>query len=125
MTAPALLDEVLLDLVALIPAGSLVSYADLARLATELGFSCTARRAARSLSMYGAEVPWWRVVQSSGTVADAVLATATPLLSRDGLRLSGRRVPLAEVRWCPDVEVLRSLVELPGSSPNPARRPAV
>mgnify|MGYP001030505199 FL=1 len=101
MTDPCPLDEVLLDLVGLIPPGSLATYGDMAALADELGFPCTARRAARTLRRFGSGVPWWRVVQSSGTVAQSVLAQATPLLSAEGITVVGRRVPLGQRRWRP------------------------
>lgn len=104
MTQPAPLDEVLLDLVRLIPRGSLASYADIAALSDELGFPCTARRAARAMARFGSDVPWWRVVQSTGTVAESVLARAVPLLAADGITVVGRRVPLGQRRWhpCPE-----------------------
>ena len=101
MTDPGPLDEMLLDLVRLIPAGSLATYGDMAAMAEELGFPCTARRAASTLRRFGSGVPWWRVVQSSGTVAESVLAQATALLSAEGITVVGRRVPLGQRRWRP------------------------
>ena len=101
MTDPGPLDEMLLDLVRLIPAGSLATYGDMAAMAEELGFPCTARRAASTLRRFGSGVPWWRVVQSSGTVAQSVLAQAAPLLSAEGITVVGRRVPLGQRRWRP------------------------
>lgn len=101
MTQPSPLDELLLDLVGLIPPGSLASYGDIAALAAELGFACTARRVARTLALFGSEVPWWRVVQSTGTIAQPVLPSAVPLLLADGISVAGRRVPLDQRRWCP------------------------
>lgn len=104
---PSELDEILLDMVRLIPSGNLASYADLSALASHLGYPCTARRVARTLSLFGSDVPWWRVVQSSGTVADHVLDPAVNLLRDDGVPVQGRRVPLDEVRWSPDPHELR------------------
>lgn len=105
---PSELDEILLDMVRLIPPGSLASYADLSALATTVGYPCTARRVARTLSLFGSDVPWWRVVQSSGTVADQVLAPAVALLRTEGVDVQGRRVPLNDMRWCPDLQEIRA-----------------
>lgn len=101
------LDEMLLEVVRLIPRGSLVSYADLSSLAGELGYPCTARRVARTLSLYGSEVPWWRVVQSGGTLADPVRSHAQVRLREEGVLVTGRRVPLNQHRWDPDPAALR------------------
>ncbi len=111
MTDPGPLDEMLLDLVRLIPAGSLATYGDMAAMAEELGFPCTARRAASTLRRFGSGVPWWRVVQSSGTVAESVLAQATVLLSAEGVTVVDRRVPLGQRRWRPSPEDLLPVVD--------------
>lgn len=97
-------------MVRLIPPGSLSSYADLSALASELGYPCTARRVARALSVYGSDVPWWRVVQASGTIADQVIAEAAPLLRAEGVPVRGKRVPLAQMRWSPEPLALRAEV---------------
>lgn len=108
MIEPSPLDEVLIDMVRLIPRGRLASYSDLSALAGELGYPCTARRVARTLSMFGADTPWWRVVQAGGTIADQVRDEALILLQEDGLAVTGRRVPLNQVRWNPDLQYLRA-----------------
>lgn len=113
MSHPSPLDEILLDMVRMIPPGNLATYADLSGLAAELGYPCTPRRVARALSEFGGAVPWWRVVQSGGTIADQVLQPAVELLQADGVPVAGRRVPLHEVRWSPDVQTLRSQFDPP------------
>lgn len=117
MNPPSPLDEILLDMVRLIPRGKLASYADLSVLAAELGYPCTARRVARTLSLYGSEVQWWRVVQSAGTVADQVYAAAVPRLEADGVHVQGRRVPLELMRWNPEPAALRQQVKQAANYP--------
>ncbi len=108
MTGPTPLDEMLLDMVRLIPPGSLASYSDLSTLAAAFGYPCTPRRAARALSLFGSDVPWWRVVQSGGSLAEQVASDAAPLLAAEGIPISGKRVPLQRMRWCPQPEQLRA-----------------
>lgn len=105
---PSQLDAILLDMVRLIPPGNLTSYSDLSVLAAELGFPCTARRVAQTLSRFGSAVPWWRVVQAGGTIAEQILEPALPQLAAEGVPVTGRRVPLEQVRWTPDLATLRS-----------------
>jgi alkylated DNA nucleotide flippase Atl1 len=80
----------------------------------ECGVACTARHVARALSRFGAEVPWWRVVQSSGTVAEPVSARARERLAAEGVMVEGRRVPLDRLRWQPDPDVLREVLQRGG-----------
>lgn len=101
-------DEAVLDVVSLIPEGALASYGDIAAIVSALGNPCTARQAAATLSRYGGDVPWWRVVQAAGTVADEVLPAARTLLVADGVVVVGRRVPLQELRWQADLASVRA-----------------
>lgn len=112
MRQPGPLDELVLDLVATIPRGELTTYTELASLAGELGIPTTARRVARTLALYGSDVPWWRVVQAGGTVAEKVLEEAAPRLAAEGVLVSGRRVRISGSRWDPDPEQLRSQIGL-------------
>jgi alkylated DNA nucleotide flippase Atl1 len=97
-----------LAVVAMIPRGALASYGDVAELLGECDVPCTARQVARALSLFGAQVPWWRVVQSSGSVAEQVFPTARERLLADGIVSDGRRVRLDRLRWQPDPAVLRA-----------------
>ena len=99
---PSPRDECVLEVVALIPSGSLASYGDLADLLGECGVRCTARQVARTLSQHGAGVPWWRVVQSGGTIAEQVLPQAREHLAAEGVGTDGRRVDLRRRRWPAD-----------------------
>lgn len=114
MTEPEARDDAVLDVVSMIPAGALASYGDIADVVAVLGVPCTPRQAARTLSRFGSGVPWWRVVQAGGTVADEVLPQARTRLVAEGIVVVGRRVPLAQLRWEPDLEALRTELELGG-----------
>ncbi len=93
--------EAVLDVVAGIPEGRVMTYGD---VAAAIG-SRAARGVGQVMAWYGDEVPWWRVIRASGHSApgleDRALehfrAEGTPLLwSRDG---STFRVALASARW--------------------------
>jgi alkylated DNA nucleotide flippase Atl1 len=111
---PGDLDDVILEVVGAVPAGALATYGDVAGLVSELGHPCGPRRVARSLSMFGGSVPWWRVVHSAGTLAEPVAGRARELLAAEGIHTDGRRVPLATHRWHPDEAALRALAETVG-----------
>ena len=102
--------EAVLELVALVPAGTAVAYGDVAELLGSGG----ARQVGSVLSHHGSAVPWWRVLKASGEAPpgherDALaryLLEGTPLLGNhaDYLRSGeGRwRVDLMAARWAPD-----------------------
>lgn len=90
--------EAVLDVVAAIPPGSVMTYGDVAAV---LG-SRAARAVGNVMSGYGSQVPWWRVIRASGHPAigheDRALehfrAEGTPLVEttsgyRVNLRLAG------------------------------------
>jgi len=94
-----------LDVVASIPPGRVMTYGD---VAAALG-SRAARAVGQVMSHYGSDVPWWRVVRSSGHPAidhearalEYFRAEGTPLKwSRDGVH----RVDLAVARYDPAVD---------------------
>lgn len=68
------------------------SYSQVALLAGKPGASRAVVRALDS------KMPWWRVVKSDGTVAAAMLSEQAPKLAREGVKLTGRRVP-QDRRW--------------------------
>lgn len=91
-----------LDVVAAIPRGRVMSYGD---VAATLG-SRAARAVGTVMSHYGTDVPWWRVVRASGhppidhesRALEHYRAESTPLRwSRDGVY----RVDLAAARHTP------------------------
>ena len=114
--------EAVLELVALIPAGTAVAYGDVAELLGSGG----PRQVGSVMSHYGSAVPWWRVLKSSGEAPPGherealalYLQEGTPLLGSyvDYLRTGeGRwRVDLAAARWAP-AEATST-----GSTPSPS-----
>ncbi|HYN29813.1 MAG TPA: MGMT family protein [Dermatophilaceae bacterium] len=80
--------EVVLDLVASIPPGRVLTYGDVAARSGTGG----ARAVGTVLARFGGEVPWWRVVRAGGRLPrgleeralGCLLAEGTPLLGADG-----------------------------------------
>lgn len=93
---PAYADRVL-AVVAAIPAGRVLTYGDVAEY---LGES-SARAVGRVLARSGAEVPWHRIVLSTGAPAAGLRSRALELLRADRTPLSGdgSRVDLRRARW--------------------------
>jgi alkylated DNA nucleotide flippase Atl1 len=89
--------EEVLDLVARIPPGRVMSYADVAR---RLGHGGP-RQVGAALRRFGSGVPWHRVVRSDGSPAPHLAAEAIPLLKaeRTAMTASGDRVDLTKARW--------------------------
>lgn len=84
-----------LDVVATIPAGKVMTYGDVAEY---LG-SGSARTVGMVMAHHGSEVPWQRVVQASGRPVEHLLVEALALLRAEGCPLRGEKVVLAEARW--------------------------
>ena len=91
-----------LDVVASIPAGTVMAYGD---VAAAIG-SRAPRAVGHVMAHYGADVAWWRVVRASGYPAvgheqralEYYHAESTPLAwARDGTY----RVDLSSARWRP------------------------
>ncbi|MFB0836519.1 MGMT family protein [Arthrobacter sp. E44] len=101
--------QAVLAVVRLVPAGSAVSYGDVAELLGSGG----PRQVGSVMSHHGGGVPWWRVLKASGHAPEGHEAEAlllyleegTPLLGDYSLYLrsgEGRwRVDLAAARWAP------------------------
>src|SRR5690554_6384418 len=87
-----------LDVVAGIPPGKLMSYGDIAAV---LG-SRAARAVGTLIARYGSEVPWWRVVRADGTPPICHEGQAVRLLEQKGTPLlptpSGHRVQMRLAR---------------------------
>lgn len=90
-----------LDAVEAIPAGRVMSYGDIAEYLAEGG----PRQVGRVLALWGAAVPWWRVVHADGTLLaghelDALAryrAEGTPLRPQGGT--SAARIDMRRARW--------------------------
>lgn len=95
-TPPADFVEAVLDIVAAIPPGRVMTYGDVAAV---LG-SRAARAVGNVMALYGSDVPWWRVIRASGhppmaheeRALEHYRAEATPLVTTsDGYRIDLRR----------------------------------
>lgn len=84
-----------LEVVDRIPPGRVMSYGDVAEF---LG-SGAGRAVGAVLSRHGHEVPWHRVVRSSGEPNPAAPVEAARLLRAEGVPMRGDRVDMARARW--------------------------
>jgi alkylated DNA nucleotide flippase Atl1 len=91
--------EQVLDLVAAIPPGRVLSYGEVAE---RLG-SRAPRAVGTALARFGGGVPWWRVVRADGQPAPGQPQEAAARLRAEGVALVGDpdapRVDLARHRW--------------------------
>ena len=84
-----------LDAVAQIPPGKVLSYGDVAELIDQ----GSARTVGTVMGRYGAEVPWHRVVPASGVPVPRLRAECLALLRAEGCPVRGERVVMADARW--------------------------
>ena len=77
-----------------IPKGQVSSYAQVAPRAGRPG---AARQVARALGETKG-LPWWRVIQSAGTLAPAVASEQKTRLRAEGVTVRGRRVIVEEAQ---------------------------
>ena len=84
-----------LELVAQIPAGKVMTYGD---VADYLG-SGSPRTVGMVMAKHGHEVPWQRVVQASGRPAEPLVQTALLLLQAEGCPVEDEKVVLSTARW--------------------------
>lgn len=93
--------EAVLDLVAQIPSGRVMSYGD---IASALG-SLAARRVGNVMARGGGNVPWWRVIRASGEPPVGHAAPALEHYKLEGTPVrytdSGYRVVMSRARWRP------------------------
>ena len=84
-----------LDVVERIPAGLVMSYGDVA----DYVGGGSARAVGAVMSRHGHEVPWQRVVLSTGAPAPSHPDEALQLLRAEGVPMRGNRVDMARARW--------------------------
>ena len=91
--------EAVLGVVESIPAGSVMSYGD---IAAAIG-SRAPRAVGAVMALGGAEVTWWRVVRADGRPAQGLEQDALARLRADGTPLtpSGDRVAMRRARFRP------------------------
>ena len=89
-----------LEVVAAIPPGRVLTYGDVAGLVGRGG----PRQVGQVMSRWGASVPWWRVLQASGRPARGHEARALAHYAKEKtpLRPDGERVDLRRARWVPE-----------------------
>lgn len=94
--------EAVLDLVAAIPPGRVMTYGTIAETVGERLGRGGPRQVGQVLSRAGAGVPWWRVVDASGRPPPAHHARAVRSLAAEGCPLTeGERVRLHQALWWP------------------------
>jgi alkylated DNA nucleotide flippase Atl1 len=102
--------EAVLDLVALIPPGRVMTYGTIAEVVADR-FAAAGerprggpRQVGQVLARAGGGVPWWRVVNASGRPPAFKDESALDALHAEGTPMSpdGRRVVLRTALWWPD-----------------------
>jgi len=94
-TGPTPFALAVLDVVAKIPPGKVMTYGDVAEY---LGQG-SPRTVGTVMAKHGHEVAWQRVVQASGRPAEPLVEKALALLRAEGCPVRGEKVVLAEARW--------------------------
>ena len=89
--------EEVLDLVAAIPVGRVMSYSDIAHVMGRGG----ARQVGQAMSRFGSGVPWWRVLRSDGSCAEVNRAEQSERLRAEGTPFAGTTVDMGAARWRP------------------------
>jgi alkylated DNA nucleotide flippase Atl1 len=86
-----------LDVIRRIPPAKVMTYGDIAEF-LERG---TARQVGAVLAGYGSEVPWWRVVNSTGRLPEQLRGEAVAHYLSEGtpFELERERVRLSSCRW--------------------------
>jgi alkylated DNA nucleotide flippase Atl1 len=89
-----------LEVVAAIPRGRVLTYGDVAHLVGRGG----PRQVGQVMSRWGSSVPWWRVLRADGRPAVGHEARAMARYAEEGTptRGDGERVDLRRARWDPD-----------------------
>jgi methylated-DNA-protein-cysteine methyltransferase-like protein len=94
--------EAVIDLVARIPAGRVMSYGMVAEVLFDALGRGSARTVGTVLARYAGGVPWHRVVNSAGRLPPGKEAEARSRLAAEGVPFRGQHVVMAEARWWPD-----------------------
>jgi alkylated DNA nucleotide flippase Atl1 len=91
------LASAVLDVVEEIPAGSVMTYGDVAEY---LG-RCGPRQVGNVMARWGGAVPWWRVLKADGSPPPGHEVEALRHYRAEGtpLRRGGTKVDLARARW--------------------------
>jgi alkylated DNA nucleotide flippase Atl1 len=88
--------RLVLDVVDAIPPGKVMAYGDIAEYLGQGG----PRLVARMMSLYGGEVPWWRVLRANGSCAPEVIERQLEKLAEEATPMrTGERVDMVQARW--------------------------
>ena len=98
--------EAVLDLVVAIPAGRVMTYGSVAEVLRDRMGRGGPRQVGQVLARAGGGVPWWRVVNASGSPPARLRAEAVARLAGEGCPLVGEaddeaRVALRRALWWP------------------------
>ncbi|MEV4318569.1 MGMT family protein [Actinocrispum sp. NPDC049592] len=83
------------ELIAAVPAGSVVSYGDIAAMAG----APSPRLVGRILAEDGHDLPWHRVLRADGTPAPHLQHEQLELLRAEGVLADGNRIDMKTYRW--------------------------
>jgi len=94
--------ELVLQLVARIPAGRVMSYGAIAEALADVSGRQSSRQVGTIMARYGSGVPWHRVVASNGRLVPGHEAKATARLEAEGVPLRNGRVIMEIAAWYPE-----------------------
>lgn len=90
--------DAVLELVERVPAGHAISYGEIAAY-----LASNAREVGRVMTMYGAAVPWWRVVRADGSLPPKLVQDAMKHYQTEKTPLrAGGRVDMRRAAWLPE-----------------------
>lgn len=96
------LNEIIWQVVALIPEGKVATYGQIARLC---GYPSHARYVGTTLKQLpdDSELPWHRVINAKGEIAfpvgSATFQRQKNLLQKEGIQFNGNKINLSKYRW--------------------------
>lgn len=111
-------DEAVFAVVAMIPPGRVLAYGDVAELLGSGG----PRQVGQSMGRGGADVPWWRVIRSNGTLPEALQPLAARHWDAESTPRAGSGVRMMRARWQPTEEDHTRIDRVAGLLPIPKRR---
>jgi alkylated DNA nucleotide flippase Atl1 len=95
VAAQSALTESVLECVERIPAGSVMTYGDVA----EFVGTRAARNVGRIMATSGGGVPWHRVVRADGSCAEHIRDEQLARLAAEDVPIRNQRVDLSRARW--------------------------
>ncbi|MBV1779589.1 MGMT family protein [Paeniglutamicibacter sp. ABSL32-1] len=112
-------DEAVFAVVAMIPAGKVLAYGDIAELLGSGG----PRQVGKAMGRGGADVTWWRVIRSNGTLPEALRPVAAGHWERESTPHTASGVRMRQARWQPSEEDHARIDRVAELLPIPKRHP--